>query len=96
MGEGPRALAPGDGRSLVCTGGFDGTLPPGYLSCRSETHMDDTPIPPPLRVRVADAALTTVLVACVALIWLAVLVLATEPDTINYNMNAHNYPETAP
>lgn len=58
--------------------------------------MDDTPIPPPLRVRVADAALTTVLVACVALIWLAVLVLATEPDTINYNMNAHNYPETAP
>lgn len=58
--------------------------------------MDDTPIPLPLRVRVADAVLTTFAVACVALIWLAVLVLASEPDTINYNMNAHNYPEIAP
>ena len=94
MGEGPRSLAPGDGHPLVCTGGFDGTLPPGYSPCRSETLMDDTPIPLPLRVRVADAVLATFDVACVALIWLAVLVLATEPDTINYNMNAHNYPET--
>jgi len=59
--------------------------------------MDDTPIPLPLRVRVADAVLTTFLVACVALIWLAVLVLASEPDpTFNYTINANNIPEIAP
>lgn len=58
--------------------------------------MDDTPIPLPLRVRVADAVLTTFLVVCVALIWLAVLVLASEPDTVNYTINANNIPEIAP